>query len=334
MQLQAGFSLVTAPRFPPLSVWADRLCLNGGIEREGTRVHPRPDWRRPTAEELALLVREKPQREPSLHPVSLGENSETAGPLDHGEHRLRPREAGLLAIPEWLREAWWASAGRSAQLAERIAGYQRFVAAVLEFLRFKRLPLPAQCEADVTASRPDLKGTRLDPETGELSGLALAAAGPRHTVGVINLGDEATHLVLLNLPSQLMRALLAGASEPDPWSLPPAQLAARFFAARPDYPLTRVRLDPRDGLWFPRADIIYDGWAGAKRDVDVVLTIRGELEETASSVEPGGGYGPEMFGTSLPPGLLSPAEAGSDIRDACVETMREPPPAAPPGAWP
>src|SRR5262249_40583945 len=135
MQLQSGFSLVTALRFPPLSAWADRLRLNGGIEREGARVPPPPDWRRPTAEGLALLLRERPQPEPPLHPVSLGENSEPAGPLDHGEHGLRPREAGLLAIPERLREAWWASAGRSVQLAERITGYQRFVAAVLEFLR-------------------------------------------------------------------------------------------------------------------------------------------------------------------------------------------------------
>ena len=135
------------------------------------------------------------------------------------------------------------------------------------------------------ASRPDMRGTRLEPAAGGLSGLGFAAPGPpavaRHTLGTINLGDEATHLVLLNLPSELMRALLARDDEPGVRSLAPSELAARFFDTYPGYPRTRLRLDPGEGLWFPSADIIYDGWVGAKRDVDVVLTIRGEAEEAS-----------------------------------------------------
>src|SRR5262249_58752340 len=58
LELQAGFTLVTAPRFRVPRSWEDRLRLNGGIECEGTRVHPRSDWRLPTTRELALLVRQ------------------------------------------------------------------------------------------------------------------------------------------------------------------------------------------------------------------------------------------------------------------------------------
>ena len=97
---------------------------------------------------------------------------------------------------------------------------------------------------------------------------------------MINLGDEATHLVLLNLPAKRLCALLAEEGEPDPWSLPSSELASRFFAARADYPLTRIRLEEGEGLWFPGADVVHDGWTGAKHDADVVLTIRGEMEES------------------------------------------------------
>jgi len=99
-------------------------------------------------------------------------------------------------------------------------------------------------------------------------------------VGTINLGDETTHLVLLNVPAQGMRALLAQDGESDPTSLSPSDLVSRFFEAYPDYPLTRVSLDPGEGVWFPRADVVHDGWPGAKQDADVVLTIRGETEES------------------------------------------------------
>jgi len=280
LELQEGFSLVTAPRFQPRRSWADRLCLNGGVEREGRRVHPRSDWRPPTTRELTLLVRRAPGRESPFNRVAVSENTKSAVAPHHEEICLEPWEAGLVAIPARLREAWWASAGWGVLPPGQDEGYRRFVAAVLEFLRFKRLPLPARCEADLLASRPDLRGSRLDPTTGELSGLGFSGPASRRTMGMINLGDETTHLVLLNVPAQGMRALLAQDGESDPWSLAPSDLVARFFEEYPDYPLTRVSLDPGEGVWFPRDDVVHDGWPGAKQDADVVLTIRGEMEES------------------------------------------------------
>ena len=272
--------LVTAPRFRPRRPWADRLRLNGGIEHEGRRVHPRSNWRPPTTRELSLLVRPGPGCESPLTRVPVSENPESAGPPHHEEICLKPWEAGLVVIPARLREAWWASAGWAVPPTGRDDGYHRFVAAVLEFLRFKRLPLPARCEADLLASRPDLRGNRLDPTTGELGGLGFSAPASQRTVGMINLGDETTHLVLLNVPAHGMRTLLAQDGESDPRSLSPSDLVSRFFEAYPDYPLTRVSLDPGEGVWFPGVDVVHDGWPGAKQGADVVLTIRGEMEES------------------------------------------------------
>src|SRR5262249_8977407 len=79
LELQEGFALVTAPRFRPCRSWADRLRLNGGIEREGRRVHPRSNWRPPTTRELSLLVRQDPGRESPLTRVPVSENPESAG---------------------------------------------------------------------------------------------------------------------------------------------------------------------------------------------------------------------------------------------------------------
>src|SRR5262249_14500955 len=150
----------------------------------------------------------------------------TGAPEHSGEPCLRPGEAGLLAIPAHLREAWWACAGGADLPPAPDEGYRRFVAAVLEFLCFKRLPLAAGCEADVLASRPGLRGNRVDPAMGTLLGLSFEAPKAAPTAGVINLGDEPTHLVLLNLPAPLMRALLAGEGDRGAWSLRPPDLAA------------------------------------------------------------------------------------------------------------
>src|SRR5262249_50051860 len=81
----------------PCRSWADRLRLNGGIEREGRRVHPRSNWRPPTTRELSLLVRQDPGRESPLTRVPVSENPESAGLPHHEEICLKPWEAGLVA---------------------------------------------------------------------------------------------------------------------------------------------------------------------------------------------------------------------------------------------
>ena len=99
-------------------------------------------------------------------------------------------------------------------------------------------------------------------------------------VAAINLGDDATHIVVLNLPPTAI-ARLVGEADTAP-ALPLAELAPRFFESRPAYPLVRIRLDPGEGVWFP-ADVIYDGWTCEKRELHIVLTIRGGTAVAAAS---------------------------------------------------
>jgi hypothetical protein len=91
---------------------------------------------------------------------------------------------------------------------------------------------------------------------------------------VINLGDEATRVVLLNLTPPLMGSLLAEQGQADATAAASTPLPARFFAAVPTYPLVGVRLDPGDGLWLPDCGVVYDGDTRGKQDIDIVLTIR------------------------------------------------------------
>jgi len=102
------------------------------MERVDAGLDPRVDWRPPTADELSMLVDEAP---PGVNPL----------------------RTNLLAIPAWLRTAWWDHVDQT--------GYERFASDVLEFLRFKDLPLPALCEIEVAVSRPDQTRTRLHEAT-------------------------------------------------------------------------------------------------------------------------------------------------------------------------
>jgi len=257
MELQPGIRLGIAPRFHVRPRWSERLLVNGGVEREGARLRPRPDWRPPGPEEMAALVDDEL-------------------PLDGG-----PPRANLLAIPGRLRAAWWDHDDQP--------GYERFARELLDFLGFKQLPLPAVCRVEVAASPPDRAGVAADSLDGLASALAEPAAPP---VVVINLGDQASHVVLVNLPPTSMADLAALAREPFGPSAGAgegdgaaassiadrADLARRFFASRPSYPLVKIRLEPGEGVWLPDCGMIGEGRTARGQELDVLLTIRAGAE--------------------------------------------------------
>jgi len=262
MPLQAGFSFCMAPRFHSRLTWQARLRINTGVEGDGRRFYPRDDWRPPSPAELALLV-DDPAR--------------MRGPA---EATLFSSQVGVLVIPAHIRAAWWTVVERADVSSDKLDGYETFVTALSEFLRFKRMPLPSRCGFEVVASRPEQRSTRVGSTTGELAGLGFsetqATGSFSRLLGIINLGDEATRIVLLNLPLHNLRSTLADQGQTDGTAMSASDLLTRFFTTLPMYPLVSVRLDAGDGLWLPDCGRVYDGDTRGKQEIDLVLTIRGD----------------------------------------------------------
>lgn len=262
MPLQAGFSFCMAPRFHSRLTWQERLRINTGVEGDGRRFSPRDDWRPPSPAELALLV-DDPAR--------------MRGPA---EAALSSSQVGVLVLPAHIRAAWWTVVEQADVSGGKLDGYETFTATLSEFLRFKRVPLPSRCGFEVLASRPEQQSTRVNSTTGELAGLGFsetqATGSFSRTLGIINLGDEATQIVLLNLPLHDMRAILAKQGQTDGRAMSAHDLLTRFFTTLSTYPLVGVRLDPGDGLWLPDNSTVYDGDTRGKQEIDLVLTIRGD----------------------------------------------------------
>jgi prolyl 4-hydroxylase len=262
MTLQPGCRFAVAPRFHLRADWARRLLVGTGVEGADS-FFPRGPWRPPTDDEMAHLIRS-------------GESTPPEEPDPVVE---------LFQLPEHLRAGWWQLLERAAgAVGSRLPGYDAFVARVVEFLAFKGLPVPDGASCDAVVSRPGQRSVRADPETGRQLGMSCSlfprtpwpvpegVRGPR-LWGGINLGDEATSVVLINLPCRQMGA---GLQRRFPDRSPAAtvgELAERFLRARPDYPPVRLTLDPGEGYRLPEGGLIVDGSPESKREPDVLLLI-------------------------------------------------------------
>jgi len=253
-----AYRLALAPRFVLARPWPGRLERNGGVEldRGAGRAHPRDDWQPLDDGALAALVAEVPGRDGVLPPTHLG----------------------LLQLPERLRQAWWAQAERNGVLPGTGVGCDRVFSEMVAFLRFKRLPLPERASLEVAVSAPGLRSTRVGPD-GALQGLGFgdrpvtADAPGQLPLGLVNLGDEASFVVLLEHPPVTLAARLEAIGDPAAGTLPPRALVERYLAAFPQQPVLRLRLDPGEGLWLSPLGVVHDGWTDGKRDLDVMLRV-------------------------------------------------------------
>src|SRR5580700_9773964 len=117
--LLPGIRITDAPRFHSDRSWADRLRLNSGVVIDGDRVLPRDDWRQPSADELALLT------------TSDGEPTDALA---------------IFNIPQRLLAKWWTIAANESTNADaNHAAFLTYSREVLEYLHFKKLPLPPSC---------------------------------------------------------------------------------------------------------------------------------------------------------------------------------------------
>jgi hypothetical protein len=236
MVLAPGFRFRIAPLFHCRADWRERLWVNGGVVcRDGVAL-PRDDWRPCSDAELDLLV------------------AHEAAPTAPGD------TIDLLTLPAHLRRWWWEQAEADAAEPGSQSRYGGFVGDLRDFLRFKRLAVPDGCAADVVASRPGQMSIRVD-SAGGLVGFAPPAptreADAPVPIAVFNLGDERSHVVLLNLGGDQLR-----------------DRVAEFLMREQAYPLVRVALEAGEGLWFPSPPPAFDGWTVGKEDLDVLLVLR------------------------------------------------------------
>jgi hypothetical protein len=251
-----------APRFYLPIDWRERLLLGAGIEREGEGFFPRSDWRSPDDRELSLLA-----PDPTLLPT----------------HQDFADRLCLFQLPRHLTSGWRHLLERARTPMEgRLDGFDAFVAHVAEFLTFKELPVPPGAAFDLLLSTPGLRSLQ---RSGVPPGLtfSLAALAPYPVEdatrwprlwGGVNLGDESTSLLFINLPASDLLAELRR-RYPDPFAPHTlGELADRFLTLCPDYPPVRLRIEPGEGYRLPTAGILVDGCTLDKTEPDVLLLVR------------------------------------------------------------
>jgi hypothetical protein len=271
MNLTHGHPLAVAPFFRLSVDWPGRLLVGGGVEEEQGRFVPRPPWRAPTAAELSALV---PDRPPA-------ERGDLSGCLC------------LFALPLHLQTTWWDLLGRAGLAGTtHLEGFDAFVREVASLLGFKELPVPDGASFDLVASRPGQRSIRWDAGGARPEGLAFdvsprAPWPPGHEGrrarlwGGINLGDEATSVVLVNLAAQRMHDLLAGGLiDPAP-AATHGELAERFLRHLPDYPPVRLRIEPGEGYRLPAGGVLVDACT-LDMEGPAVLLLIGDRGKQAS----------------------------------------------------
>lgn len=231
-----------APRFACAPRWPDRLSRCGGVTRAGDRYEPRSEFTALDAADLEGFVAATPSGANAVLPPTL---------------------LGLMEIPQRLRTLFWSEAGKRGG-----AGMDRLFAGLDEFLRFKGLPLPPRAAFEVCVSAAGLPSTRRDA-SGAPAGLGFGA----QPLGLLNLGDETSSVVLLPLPPATLARRLQREGEAAPAALGPEALARRFFERLPDEPVLCIRLEPGEGLWLSPFGVVHDVPTLGKRDLDVVLCI-------------------------------------------------------------
>lgn len=272
MNFQPGCRFAIAPRFHLPVDWPRRLRVGSGVE-DNNGFFPRGPWRAPTDDELAHLI---------------GNADSTSAQEPNGL-------VELFRLPEHLRSEWWKLLERAVAIMEgRLPNYDAFVARVVSFLAFKGLPIPEGATCDAVVNRPGQRSIRCNAKSGRPLGMNCSlyprtpwpvsevARTPR-LWGGINLGDEATSLVLINLTCAQMNS---ATSLPIQSAATIGELTEQFLRAFPDYPPIRMPLEPGEGFRLPRGGLVVDISAEGKQEADILLLItehRSAIEQPLSS---------------------------------------------------
>jgi hypothetical protein len=250
--------LSVASRFSLEPNWPARLAVGTGVRETDNHFFPCGPWRPPSPDELALLI---------------------SGPEENAEASC------LFQIPGHLRSAWWDLLDRSVEAQDAaLPGFEEFSGRIAEFLRFKNMDLPPRLRMEAVVTSAGRCSMRSDPETGTPAGLgpslapwaacaSLQGSAQPRLWGLVNLGDEETHLVLILVSIQEMAADPACWRPDRPQPTTVGELVGSFLREFRDDPPIRLRLAPGEGFRLPSGGLILDADATDKQEPDVLLLI-------------------------------------------------------------
>lgn len=258
MTLMPGFKFMVAPRFHVSGEWSSRLLIGSGVEVVNGVFVPRPEWRAPVAEELAMLLADE-----SMHESSAATQNCVS----------------LFRLPEHLGSDWWSLLESSAGVIGdgRLPGFDSFASDVTEFLAFKGLTLPEGARLSVVVTTADERSRNNGGVLGVSHTLAARPwadeASNYGPWGAINLGDEDSAVALINLSVGQMAEVLRGEFPDDPLPMTAGELAAHFLRSYPDYPAVLMTLAPGQGYRLPHRMTVLHGHHSDKSDSSVLLSI-------------------------------------------------------------
>ena len=265
MTIQPGCRFVIAPHFHLAADWSRRLLVGAGVEEVNGCFFPLHSWRPPTRDELAVLLRTSEEPTPP-------EELDTS--------------VCLFQLPGHLRSEWWTrlEQGAGALGETGLPGFETFVRQVVQFLDFKNLPVPEGARCTVIVSNPGQRSVSWRPESHGPGGLRsnLAPSVPWRRAdepgwprlwGAINMGDEETSVVVINLPCPQLEAELRRRFPDQPTPAAVGELSGQFLRSCPDYPPVRLILGPGEGYRLPRGGLICDAYLPDKQEPDVLMLI-------------------------------------------------------------
>lgn len=236
MDPQPGIVIRALPRFSDGTLDYITIEANSGVMVKNGSLWPKGDWRPLTEHEAEIL----------------GLRGKAAGSTLKRDPSENPDTLWIFAIPlhllqHWqrIREPFAPDTGGGSLVQE--GPYRGFVSQVVDFFRFKAVPLPDKCKFEMVSNFPEIGPTEIPSELeGDFRASVQVPLLVSEDVQVAaNLGGATSSLIFVNLSIGQMELILG--ERPDPASGSARGTAERFFSRFPEYPCFRISLPPRMG---------------------------------------------------------------------------------------
>lgn len=237
MDPQPGIVIRALPRFAGGTLDNTTIEVNSGVMLKDGSLWPKGDWC-PLAEQQAEILGLRHKAADSKLKSVSSQNPDTlwifAIPLHLLQHWQR------------IREPFAPETGAGSLVQE--GSYRGFVSQVVDFFRFKAVPLPDKCKFEMVSNFPEIGPTMEAPAEpgGDFRASVRVPLMVSEEVQVaVNLGGATSSLIFVNLSIAQMELILGERSDPTPVS--GSSTVERFFSCFPEYPCFRIPLPPRMG---------------------------------------------------------------------------------------